>query len=458
MVTLIHHRGSGIPIAWPVVLGLLICLCVSGVAYARVDNPFIGADGYVDSDFVRHVRSSMATADESLRVQMDKVARQPTAVWLDSLEALDGYNGRRSTLEQHLVSAVKQAAGGRPRTILVVLYNLPDRDCGAQASNGLLRGESGLERYRTDYIDRIARTFSDPRFAGLRIVALIEPDSLPNLVTNQASAGCMAALRNGTYVEGIAYALRRFAAIDNVYSYLDIGHSGWLGWDNNRARAVQLYTEVVLKAGSLDYLQGVVSNVSGYTPVEELLLPDPDYSIEGRPVKSARFYEYNSVLDERGYADALKQEFMAAGFSSRFGILIDTSRNGWGGPSRPVSAAWKADVNTFVDAARLDRRAARGNWCNQKDAGIGERPQGDPFNDGVIHAFVWVKPPGESDGTSDVSQTTPDEQGKSFDPFCNPEGMTPVGHLTGALGDAPAAGEWFPEHFQTLVRNAYPKF
>jgi cellulose 1,4-beta-cellobiosidase len=30
------------------------------------------------------------------------------------------------------------------------------------------------------------------------------------------------------------------------------------------------------------------------------------------------------------------------------------------------------------------------------------------------------------------------------------------GNLTGALADAPIAGRWFPEHFEILVRNAYP--
>ena len=97
-----------------------------------------------------------------------------------------------------------------------------------------MKGAAGLARYKSDYIDRITRILADERFSALNIVWIIEPDSLPNLVTNQSVPGCSEAIDTGIYEESIAYVLSQFATLDNVYSYLDIGHSGWLGWEIKR--------------------------------------------------------------------------------------------------------------------------------------------------------------------------------------------------------------------------------
>jgi len=435
---------------------ILISMAIPTIALARVTNPFVGAQGYIDPDYVNNVKRSIALSDNKIRQHMMVAANTPTAVWLDSMIAIDGSNGRRSTLEQHLLAAVAQAKVEKPVLIPVVIYNLPDRDCSAKASNGTLNGQAGLKIYKEKYIDRIARLFSDIRFTGLRIVTILEPDSLPNLVTNKSVPGCKSAFDNGIYTNGIAYALKRFSEIENVYSYLDMGHSGWLGWDDNLNRAVKLYVDVIKSSGSLLNVHGVATNTSGYTPVEETLLPDVEYAIAGKPVKAAKFFQYNGFFDERDYANALKREFTTAGLPDHFGVLIDTSRNGWGGPDRPTAAKRRSTVDKYVNTARIDRRPARQNWCNQLNAGMGERPIADPFNDGVIHAFVWIKPPGESDGTSDDKQTKPDAEGKQFDSDCRPGGINASGNPTGAIGDAPAAGRWFHKHFEMLVRNAYP--
>jgi cellulase/cellobiase CelA1 len=136
-------------------------------------------------------------------------------------------------------------------------------------------------------------------------------------------------------------------------------------------------------------------------------------------------------------------------------MLIDTSRNGWGGTARPSGASTSSNLNTFVDASRVDRRLHRGNWCNQA-GGIGARPTPAPL--AGFDAYVWVKPPGESDGTSDSSQTTPDSEGKLFDSMCDPNCQSRYNSAfkTGALAGAPAAGHWFESQFETLVRNANP--
>ena len=148
---------------------------------------------------------------------------------------------------------------------------------------------------------------------------------------------------------------------------------------------------------------------------------------------------------------------IAAGFPSDIGMLIDTARNGWGGASRPTLLSTSTDLETFVNSSRVDKRSHRGNWCNQK-GGIGERPQ--VVNADGIDAYVWVKPPGESDGASSLELSfDPQDPAKGFDRMCDPTYLHVEGGLTvdtGALSDAPVAGRWFSKAFQTLLNNAYP--
>ena len=105
-------------------------------------------------------------------------------------------------------------------------------------------------------------------------------------------------------------------------------------------------------------------------------------------------------------------------------------------------------------AQRIDRRIHAGNWCNQSGAGLRERPKENPAPG--IDAYVWIKPPGESDGASMMIQTS---DGKGFDRMCDPtyDGTERNGNsMTGALGNAPLSGSWFSAQFQELMQNAYP--
>jgi endoglucanase len=79
----------------------------------------------------------------------------------------------------------------------------------------------------------------------------------------------------------------------------------------------------------------------------------------------------------------------------KLGFVVDTSRNGQG---------------EALDKAR----------CSPPDRGLGHGPTtgtGDP----LVHAFLWIKRPGESDGT------------------CN---------------GGPRAGQWFMDYALELARNA----
>jgi endoglucanase len=99
---------------------------------------------------------------------------------------------------------------------------------------------------------------------------------------------------------------------------------------------------------------------------------------------------FDTTASETKYGEAI-----AAGLKDNSHFLIDTSRNGQG----PASG---------------------GEWCNPPGRGLGTPPTSQTDNS-LIDAFLWVKRPGESDGT------------------CN---------------GGPTAGEWWPAYALELARNA----
>lgn len=416
-------------------------------------NPFESALLYIDPDYVAAVDASLSkVAANSADAARIKAARSfPTAVWLDRLAAIDGGGGAMG-LADHLDAALAQQSAGngsgalKPMTVQIVVYDLPDRDCAALASNGELSSAmGGLNTYKTQYIDRIASILGQSKYAGLRIVAVIEPDSYPNMVTNLQLAKCATVNQNNIYRDGLRYVMSKLAPLPNVYMYLDIAHSGWLGWDNNRSKAVEAYKALVAGAtpsGDLSIIRGFATNIANYSPLDEPYFDGTDSVVSTGG--TTQFYEWNRAVDELTYIDKLRTELVAAGFAQDLGFIVDTGRNGWGGPNRPSAAA--ADV----DDMRIDRRAHRGNWCNVKNTGIGERPRAKPdATRSHLDAYVFIKPPGASDGTSDSTATAPNEEGKRFDAMC---GSTNVD----ALPNAPHAGHWFHDQFLMLLGNAYP--
>jgi cellulose 1,4-beta-cellobiosidase len=433
----------------------------TGPAGPHAANPYAGASGYINPDYAAQVQAEATATGGTLGQQMSRVAQQPTAVWLDRIAAVTGGSGVTRTLAGHLDAAVSQDSsnGSQPVVITIVVYDLPNRDCAALASNGELTvANDGLNKYKTQYIDAIMSVISQSKYANLRIAAIVEPDSLPNLVTNLSTAKCQEAQSSGAYVQGIQYALSRLHTRSNVYNYLDIAHSGWLGWSSNFGPAADLIANTVKGAtGGVDTVDGFISNTANYTPTAEPYMT-ANQSINGQPVRSANFYQWNDYIDEGTYTTAMRSAFTSRGLSSGIGMLIDTSRNGWGGSgpqgSRPTGASTSTDLNTFVNQSKTDRRVHRGNWCNQY-SGIGARPTANPV--AGYDAYVWIKPPGESDG---ASSEIPNNEGKLFDRMCDPTfrggSQANGGNLTESIPSAPLAGHWFPAAFRILVQNAFP--
>ncbi|AZP21413.1 cellulose 1,4-beta-cellobiosidase [Streptomyces aquilus] len=414
---------------------------------SRVDNPYSGAKVYVNPEW-----SANAAAEPG----GSRIANQPTGVWLDRVAAINGAGGKMG-LRAHLDEALKQKGSGE-LAVQLVIYDLPGRDCAALASNGEF-GPTDIDKYKTQYIDPIAAILADPKYASLRIVTTVELDSLPNLVTNvsprnTATPNCDTMKSNGNYIKGVGYALNKLGDVPNVYNYVDAGHHGWLGWDDNFSATVQTIKQAATAEGAtVNDVHGFITNTANYSALKEPYYTIND-SVNGKSVRESKWVDWNRYVDELSYAQAFRQEAVSQGFSSGVGMLIDTSRNGWGGSARPTGPGAKTDVDTYVDGGRLDRRLNTGNWCNQSGAGLGERPQASPA--AGIDAYVWIKPPGESDG---ASSAIPNDEGKGFDRMCDP---TYTGnprnnnHMSGALPNAPLSGHWFSAQFQQLMQNAYP--
>ena len=454
---------------------------------AHVDNPYDGARGYVNPSWSSEVATAAANLGASgggavdggapetdgglsLPDMMMTIAQTPTAVWFSNIASIAGENGGRG-LRAHLDAALAQSkADKKPVTLTMVLYDLPDRDCASAASHGELSiANDGLNKYKTLFIDPIVEILADPKYSTLRIAAIIEPDAIPNLITNVGLTGtaalplCDQAASSHVYELGIQYAINQLHPILNVYLYADISQSGWLGWKlGESASAVsKFYLDILSNTDSgVHSIDGVVSNVSNYVPTEETFLPNPDLYVgvdgawdgtTGGPVRSVAYYGWNKFIDEETFAVTFRDGLVAAGFPSTLSVIIDTSRNGWGGPARPTDVTSPppevglSSVNpvTYVSENKIDGRAARSQWCNQVGAGLGARPHAWPS--AKVAAYVWVKPPGESDGTSDPSAVSDPQQA---DPMCATD--------KGALPGSPAAGKWFEAQFEQLVQNAYP--
>ena len=194
-----------------------------------------------------------------------------SAYWIDRKDKLTG-SGTDS------LQGILDDAASKGHMVTLIVYDLPNRDCDANASNGEIccnynsdgtcnynmGGDcsAGLQEYKTEYIDVYADILS--QYEGRVDIALvIEPDSLPNIATNLGNAHC--ANSQTAYKEGVKYAIETIAAkAPSATMYLDAGHGGWLGWSDNMAKFVPIVKEL-----PYNKLRGFATNVANYQPLGE---------------------------------------------------------------------------------------------------------------------------------------------------------------------------------------------
>jgi cellulose 1,4-beta-cellobiosidase len=391
-------------------------------------NPFDGESMYVNPTFQANIDSTIATSTDSTIISTLKIIRDaPSAYWLDvkakvQLEStsLDSMNG------------ILRDAGGK--LAVFVVYDLPNRDCAARSSNGeiccarnvdgtcnyrTVDCSAGLREYREEYIDKIALIRA--KYPSTPVVFVIEPDSLPNLITNQGNPNCGAASTQQAYREGIKYSVGKLAA-DNTYLYIDAAHGGWLGWENN----YKGFQSLIQSLDILPKIRGFATNVANYQPLGTpcpsagWCLPHLGRTGDACCADSCGIVlEYNSANNEHNYVLSLASLFKDKHF------IIDTGRNG-------------------VAAARQDCA----NWCNPRDTGLGRYPT-TKTELAIVDAYLWLKTPGESDGCT--QQLPSGGTCRRYDSMC--ASVDSIGSI-GGEPRAPEAGAWFDYQIKMLAKNA----
>jgi len=365
----------------------------------------------------------------------------PSAYWIDVKAKLRG-NGTKS-MAGILADA---AAKSPPQLVVFIVYDLPNRDCHAKASNGEIccaykadgrcdyehsgGCDAGLREYQDEYIDPMASVIREYN-GKVPMVLVIEPDSLPNLSTNRADRRCGNEGTQNAYKNGIRYAVKTLAAAAPAAAlYLDAGHGGWLGWENN----MKDFAEIISSLGVARHLRGFASNVAGYNPLGQAICPTWDWCFPHNnnlgdpccadPCKLTD--DYNPSVNELNYALHLRKAMSEAipGFEPH--MIIDTGRNG-------------------VD----DMRGQCSSWCNIRGAGVGHVPTAATAAPDLVDAYFWLKTPGESDG---CTKELPDgSECPRFDEDC-----ASLDSLGSRVGEprAPEAGAWFDYQIKQLAGNA----
>ncbi|MEU2622841.1 glycoside hydrolase family 6 protein [Streptomyces sp. NPDC007157] len=260
-----------------------------------------------DSNAARQVKAYAKAGKDTDAGQIRKMAQQPTGEWIGPENPEQEARG------------FTEAAQKSDRTALLVLYNIPHRDCGQYSQGGAADGDA----YRA-WIDGVARGIQDRP-----ATVVLEPDAVLHLVD-----GCTQAQFAEERYDLLRSAITKLKSLKNTKVYLDAGNAGW---------------------GHPDQI---------YQPLRQAGITEAD----GFAVNVSNFY---STQDSIAYGKQLSEKVGGKHF------VIDTSRNG----------------NGPYTGGNPEER-----WCNPPGRALGETPTtktADPLAD----AYLWVKRPGESDGT-----------------------------------------------------------
>lgn len=248
----------------------------------------------------------------------EPIAKKAQALWLGS----EYYPTDRVA---DVVAEYVGLAEAADKTPMLVVYSIPDRDCGQYSSGGL----PGVEAYKK-WVAEVAEGLE-----GSSPLLVLEPDALPFYHGGECGNA-------DNRVRLLRWATRHLADA-GAWVYIDAGHSGWTTgdpttddtpWDGR--------AELLKKAGVAD-ARGFSTNVSNF-----------------RRTKA-----------EHHYARWMVRELRGLGVKGTK-YVVDTSRNGAKDP---------------VDADVINPTWAR----------LGRAPR--LRFDGAFDGTLWVKHPGESDGT-----------------------------------------------------------
>ncbi|GIF53631.1 endoglucanase [Asanoa ferruginea] len=194
---------------------------------AAVDSAF-----YVDPDTNAARWVAANPNDSKAAVIRERIAEVPQARWFTTTNT--------STVRGQVNTFVGAAAAAGKIPIMVV-YDIPNRDCGGASSGGA----PSHAAYRA-WIDEVAAGL-----AGRPATIVLEPDVLP-LMTN-----CQNASQQAETKASMAYAGKKLkAGSSQAKVYMDAGHSAWLSAADAASRLVG--------ADIANSADGISINVSNY--------------------------------------------------------------------------------------------------------------------------------------------------------------------------------------------------
>jgi endoglucanase len=170
--------------------------------------------------------------DSRAAVIRDRIASVPQGRW---------FTRNNTATVAAEVDAFVGAAAAAGKTPIMVIYNIPNRDCSGASSGGM----PSHAAYR-QWIDQVAAGL-----AGRAAAIILEPDVLP-LMTS-----CLTTAQQQEVYASMAYAGKKLKAASGAARvYFDAGHSAWLAPAEMAARLV--------RADIANSADGISVNVSNY--------------------------------------------------------------------------------------------------------------------------------------------------------------------------------------------------
>ncbi|GAA2419926.1 glycoside hydrolase family 6 protein [Streptomyces glaucus] len=186
-----------------------------------------------DGTAARQVAALEKAGKKAEAAQIRKIAEQPVAEWIGPENPEQEARG------------LTEAADRAGRTALLVLYNIPHRDCGQYSQGGAADGDA----YR-GWIDGVAKGIGDRP-----ALVVLEPDAVLHLVD-----GCTPDEFHEERYDLLKGAVAKLTSLKNTKVYLDAGNAGWGDPD-------QIFEP--LKWAGVDQADGFAVNVSNFYSTED---------------------------------------------------------------------------------------------------------------------------------------------------------------------------------------------
>jgi endoglucanase len=354
-----------------------------------------------DSNAARQAATWQTEGRMADAAAMRKLAKISQATW---------FTGGTPLEVQAQVNTTMKAATKQHAVPVLVAYNVPGRDCSQYSAGG-----APTEQAYKDWIDGFSHGIGNRP-----AVVILEPDGLALLSSEpwcgEAGGGSTGQPEDRTREDErfreIRYAVERLRGNPLTAIYLDAGHSAWHDINDYEAsygdpREQLGMASRLLRAG-VDRATGFFLNVSNYRTNDELI------------TFGTRLSKCLYLRQQTGMTSCSETDLAAVTVkpSRLTHFVLDTSRNGQGN--------WVPPPGLYSDPQ---------DWCNPPGRGLGSRPT-TRTNNALVDAFLWVKRPGESDGS------------------CTRGTAGPTDPEYGVVD--PVAGAWWGDYALGLAQRANP--